>query len=105
MCDQHKRPLRPHLRFQGFQHSPNRSCSTVEDGRVFEIEEIQPAERAGFPQAYFPAQEFLAGLLVYLTLQKIAEMSPQELFKLLQVAIVVARSGEIPLAVRLPMRK
>ena len=82
--------------------SPDRSCSTVEDGRVFEIEEIQPAERAGFPPAYFPAQEFLAGLLVYLTRQKIAEMFPEELFKLLQVAIVVERPGEVPLAVRSP---
>ena len=77
----------------------------MEDGRVFEIEDIQPAERAGFPPAHFPAQEFLAGLLVYLSPQKIAEMFPEELFKLLQVAIVVERPDEVPLAVRLPMRK
>jgi len=51
----------------------------VEDRRVFEIEDIQPAERAGFPPAYFPVQEFLAGLLVYLALKKIAELSPEEL--------------------------
>ena len=72
---------------------------------MFEIKEIQPAERAGFPPAYFPVQEFLAGLLVYLIQEKIAEMPPEELFKLLQVAIVVKRSGEVPLAVRLPVRK
>src|SRR5262249_24813811 len=79
--------------------------STVEDGCVFEIEDIQPPEWAGFPPAYLPVQEFLAGLLVYLTPQKIAEMSPKELFKFLQVAIVVERSGEVLLAVRLPMPK
>ena len=49
---------------------------------MFEIEDIQPAERAGFPPAYFPVQEFLAGLLVYLSPQKIAEMFPEKLFKL-----------------------
>jgi hypothetical protein len=72
---------------------------------VFEIEDIQPAERAGFPPAYLPAQEFLAGLLVYLALKKIAELSPEELFKLLQVAIVGERPNAVPVAVRLPMRK
>ena len=45
---------------------------------MFEIEDIQPAERAGFPPAYFPAQEFLARLLVYLAPQKIAKMIPRK---------------------------
>ena len=72
---------------------------------MFEIEDIQPTERAGFPPAYFPAQEFLASLLVYLTPQKIAEMSPEELFKLLQVLIVVPRAIEVRLAVLLPIRE
>jgi hypothetical protein len=53
---------------------------------------IEPAERTGFPPAYSPAQEFLAGLLLYLTLKKIAELSPEELFKLLQVAAVRMRA-------------
>jgi hypothetical protein len=32
-------------------------------------------------------------------------MLPEELFKLLKVAIVIERAGELPLAVLLPMRK
>jgi hypothetical protein len=32
-------------------------------------------------------------------------MFPKELLKLLQVAIVIARFGEVPLAVLFPMRK
>jgi hypothetical protein len=72
---------------------------------MLEIEEIQPTERAGFPPAYFPIQEVLAGLLVHLMNEKIAEMSSEELFKLLQVAILVENPGEVPLAVRLPTPK
>jgi hypothetical protein len=72
---------------------------------VFEIKEIQPAERTGFPLAHFPAQDFLSDLPLYLTHQKVTEMIPEELLKLLQVAIAVARPGEVPLAVLFPMRK
>src|SRR5258707_2817942 len=93
-------PLRSGLPFQGFQHLPNCFCSTVEDWRVFEIEEIQPAERVGFPSAHF--RSFSFDFLAYLLRQEIAEMSPEELFKHLQVAIVVAardkalRAGLLP---------
>jgi hypothetical protein len=39
----------------------------VENGRVFEIEDIQPAKWAGFPPAHFSAQDFLSDPLVYPT--------------------------------------
>ena len=71
---------------------------------MFEIEEIEPAERAGFPSAHFSAQGFPSGFLAYQTQQKIMEMSPEELFKLLQVAIIAENTGELSLAVRLPTR-
>ena len=102
--DQHKRSLRSDLRFQGFQHFPDCFRSTVEDGRVFEIEEIQPSERTGFPPAHITRNVF-SDLPIYLTCQKITEMFPEELFKLLQVAIVVERASEVCLAIILPMRK
>jgi len=73
----------------------------VEDWRVLEIEEIQPAERVQFP-THFRLQSFPFGFLAYLVRQKIAEMSAEELFKLLQVAIVVAPRSEALRAGLLP---
>ena len=77
----------------------------MEDGRVFEIEKIQPAERIRFPTAHFRTQSFSFGFVAYLSRQEITEMFPEELFELLQIAIVVERAREVSLAVPLPMRK
>jgi hypothetical protein len=41
----------------------------------------------------------LSDLLVYLNREKIPELFPEELFKLLEVAIVAKSCGGIPLAV------
>ena len=72
---------------------------------MFEIKEIQPAERTGFPPAHFPAQDLVSDLPFRLSRQKGTEMVPKELLKLLQIAIVIARPGEVSLAVLFPMRK
>jgi hypothetical protein len=77
----------------------------VENGRVFEIEDIQTAERAGLPPTLFLARGFLSNLLLYLILQKVTEMFPEELFKLFQVAIAVERASAVCLAVILPTRE
>jgi hypothetical protein len=71
------------LRFQGFQHFPDRFRSTVEDGRVFEIKEIQPAKRTGFPPAHISTRNVLSDLPFHLNRQKVTEMFPEKLFKFL----------------------
>src|SRR5689334_17983031 len=76
----------------------------MKDRRVFEIEKVQPPERAGFPSAHLPARCALPGLLLYLTRDKVPEMFPEEFFKLLEVAVVTKNCG-IPLAVLVPIRK
>src|SRR4029077_1432827 len=91
--------------FQGFQHFSDCFRSAVEDGGVLEIEDMQPAERVGCPTARLPAQDLLSDLPVDLARQKITEILPEELFKLLKVAIVIQSAAELPLAVLLPMRK
>ena len=77
----------------------------MEDGGVLEIEDVQPAEWVGCPTARFPTQDLLSDLPVDLARQKITKMLSEELFKLLKVAIVIQRAGELPLAVFLPIRK
>ena len=37
----------------------------MKDRRVFEIEKVQPPERAGFPSAHLPARCTLSDLLIY----------------------------------------